>query len=78
MIILCSNILHSAYCVDLCFLFGTCRRPVNTGRADSGFYEVPPANIIDGNWIEPVGSTSGFIYHFGHSKNAMDWYDADK
>ena len=70
--------------INLCFLFNTCKnnddRQDNNGRSDddSDGYAAPPARVVDGTWIEPEGDSSGFLFHFAHTGNGIDWSDADR
>ena len=74
---------HLQVRLNLCFLFNTCKG--NNDRQDSGRsddndgYNAPPARVVDGTWIESEGGGSeGFLYHFAHNGNGIDWSDADK
>ena len=58
-----------------CFRAGT-----SDGRSDEGDsgYAAPPARIVDDTWIEPEGDSKGFLFHFAHAGNGIDWSDADR
>ena len=72
--------------VNLCFLFNTCKsdndRQDNNGRSDDNDddgYAAPPARVVDDTWIEPGdGNSLGFLFHFAHAGNGIDWSDADR
>ena len=73
--------------LNLCFLFNTCANgnggggaQQETGRSDGGNARSPPppARAVDDTWVEPVEDSKGFLYHFAHSGDGIDWSDADR
>ena len=58
----------------MCIFLGTCGNKFNNnpnnGRSNE---EIPDANSIDADWVEPKDSTNNQIYHFAGNVNAMNW-----
>lgn len=75
-LVLFSWLSQAAHGIDLCIFFNTCNQATNNdnARSDSG----PPATVVDGDWVEAVGSNNGQVYHFAHNSANVNWYDADE